>query len=322
MCTDGFITTAESQEHTRAYVKVQDGCNQYCTYCIIPYVRGEIKSRSIADVETEVKELSKKGYKEIVITGIHVSSYGASPDDAGSFIKLGGKPFLELLKAIGRIDGIERIRLGSLEPRIITEGFVKELASIPQLCPHFHLSLQSGSDSVLKRMNRHYTSEEYFKCVEVLRKYFDNPAITTDIIVGFPQETEQEFEETCRFAHRIGFAQIHIFKYSRRHGTIADKMDGQLTEQKKSDRSRKLAAIEKELEIAYQKQAVKEYEKVLFEEIIEINNKKYLLGYNERYIRIAVLTEKINNAKNLCNTIQKVHILKNLTDEILLAQIL
>ncbi len=319
---NSIVTTAERHEHTRAYVKVQDGCNQYCTYCIIPYVRGEIKSRSIADIETEVKELAKKGYKEIVITGIHVSSYGASPDDAQSFIKLGGKPLLKLLKAISHVDGIERIRLGSLEPRIITENFVKELVAIPQLCPHFHLSLQSGSDTVLKRMNRHYTSEKYFECVKVLRKYFENPAITTDIIVGFPQETEEEFKETCRFVQKIGFAQIHIFKYSRRRGTIADEMDGQLTEQKKADRSHKLSVMERELEIAYQKQAVKEYEKVLFEEIIKIDNEKYLIGHNERYIRIAVPAERINDTKSLCNTIQKVRILENLTHEILLAQIL
>lgn len=316
------VASNKQQKHTRAYVKIQDGCNQYCTYCIIPYVRGKVKSRSIEDIRAEVKELADNGYKEIVITGIHVSSYGTEPDDAKSFIKLGGKPLLNLLKIISDIAGIERIRLGSLEPRIITETFVKELVTVPQICPHFHLSLQSGCDTVLKRMNRHYTTLEYLRCVEILYKYFDNPAITTDIIVGFPQETKEEFEETCNFAYKVGFAKIHVFKYSKRYGTIASQMDGQLTEKVKTKRGQRLALIEKELEKAYQKQAVKKYEKVLFEEITEIDNKKYLVGYNERYIRIAVPADKIKDADKLCNTIKKVHILENLTSEILIAEIL
>ncbi len=314
--------TEKQQEHTRAYVKVQDGCSQYCTYCIIPYVRGKVRSRDIGEVEAEVKELAQKGYKEVVITGIHVSSYGTDPDDAKSFTRLGGRPLVKLLNAVNSVAGIERIRLGSLEPRIITEGFVKELAAMPKLCPHFHLSLQSGCDTVLKRMNRHYTAREYLRCVEILRKYFDQPAITTDIITGFPQETEEEFKETCQFAYKAGFAQIHVFKYSRRHGTIADKMDGQLEEQVKADRSQRLISIGKELETAYQKHFLKKYEKVLFEEITEIDNRKYLAGYNERYIRIAVPADKINNADSLCNTIKKVCISGNLTDEILIGEIL
>lgn len=310
--------SVKKKERTRAYVKVQDGCNQYCTYCIIPYVRGDIKSRSTEDVVAEVRELVKKGYKEVVITGIHLSSYGANPSDAESFVKLGGMPLAGLLKAVSDIDGIQRIRLGSLEPRIITESFVRELATVWQLCPHFHLSLQSGCDTVLKRMNRHYTTKEYLGCLKILRKYFDTPAITTDIITGFPQETEEEFEKTCQFVYKAGFAQIHIFKYSKRQGTIAAEMDRQLTEQTKAKRSQRLSLIEKELEKLYQECAVKEYEKVLFEEITEIEGRKYIVGYNERYIRIAVPVEK----EELCNTIKTVRITKNLTDEIFAAEIL
>lgn len=305
----------EKKERTRAYVKVQDGCNQYCTYCIIPYVRGSLKSRNEKDIVAEVRELAAKGYKEIVVTGIHLSSYGA---DSGNFVKLGGQPLSSLLKAISSVDGVERIRLGSLEPRIITESFVKELASIPQLCPHFHLSLQSGCDTVLKRMNRHYTTKEYLECLEILRRYFENPAVTTDIIAGFPNEAEEEFEETCRFAYKAKFAQIHVFKYSKRQGTIAAKMNGQLTEQAKAERSQRLSIIEKELEELYRKSAIKEYEKVLFEEITEIDNKKYIVGYNERYIRIAVPINEVKDVYKLHNTIEEVHILENLTDGILL----
>lgn len=313
-----YKTEIEKKERTRAYIKVQDGCTQYCTYCIIPYTRGSLKSRSEEDTLTEVRELAGKGYKEVVVTGIHLSSYGA---DSGNFVKLGGLPLSNLLKAISSVGGIERIRLGSLEPRIITESFVKELSSIPQLCPHFHLSLQSGCNTVLKRMNRHYTAEEYLRCLEILRKYFENPAITTDIITGFPNETEEEFEETCRFVYKAGFAQIHVFKYSKRQGTIAAGMDGQLTEQAKNRRSQRLSIIEKELERLYRESAVKKYEKVLFEEITEINGKKYIVGYNERYIRIAVSIRKEDDT-SLCNTIKVVHIIGNLTAEILAAEIL
>ena len=293
------------KEHTRAYIKVQDGCCQYCTYCIIPYVRGGLSSRSEADVVAEAMELALKGYKEIVITGIHLSSYGTSINKADSFIQLEGKPLLSLLEALDNINGIERIRLGSLEPRIITRDFVKELSSIHKLCPHFHLSLQSGSSTVLKRMNRHYSPQEYLNSLSILRKYFDNPAITTDIIVGFPQETEEEFEETMEFAHKARFAKIHVFKYSRRYGTIADQMHGQIQETVKSDRSSRLSALEKELGEIYQQQVTGKYERVLFEEITEIDNKKYITGYNERYIRIAVPSDSGEDLK-ICNTIQEV----------------
>lgn len=278
-------TIKTNNRHTRAYIKVQDGCTQYCTYCIIPYVRGGLKSRDVESVVKEAEELAAGGCKEIVITGIHISSYGAAANNADEFVKLKGLPLIKLVKAISQVDGIERIRLGSLEPRIISEDFTRELASVPQICPHFHLSLQSGSDTVLKRMNRHYTTEEYLSGLSIARKYFENPAVTTDIITGFPGETEKEFEETMDFAKKAGFAKIHVFKYSRRYGTIADKMEGQLDESVKALRSARLSALEKELGLMYQEQALKEYENVLFEEIIETGSKKYIVGYNERYIR-------------------------------------
>ncbi len=301
-------TIKTNNKHTRAYIKVQDGCTQYCTYCIIPYVRGGLKSRDVESVVKEAEELAAGGCKEIVITGIHISSYGAAANNADEFVKLKGLPLLKLVKAISQVDGIERIRLGSLEPRIISEDFTRELASVPQICPHFHLSLQSGSDTVLKRMNRHYTTEEYLSGLSIARKYFENPAVTTDIITGFPGETEKEFEETMDFAKKAGFAKIHVFKYSRRYGTIADKMEGQLDESVKALRSARLSALEKELGLMYQEQALKEYENVLFEEIIETGSKKYIVGYNERYIRIAVPAENIPCAEALCNTIGNVRI--------------
>lgn len=301
-------TIKTNNKHTRAYIKVQDGCTQYCTYCIIPYVRGGLKSRDVESVVKEAEELAAGGCKEIVITGIHISSYGAAANNADEFVKLKGLPLLKLVKAISQVDGIERIRLGSLEPRIISEDFTRELASVPQICPHFHLSLQSGSDTVLKRMNRHYTTEEYLSGLSIARKYFENPAVTTDIITGFPGETEKEFEETMDFAKKAGFAKIHVFKYSRRYGTIADKMEGQLDESVKALRSARLSALEKELGLMYQERALKEYENVLFEEIIETGSKKYIVGYNERYIRIAVPAENIPCAEALCNTIGNVRI--------------
>jgi len=319
--SNGYERCGQNQGHTRAYIKIQDGCCQYCTYCIIPYVRGGLVSRSMESVCEEARELAGRGYKEIVLTGIHISSYGASGNDAEFYLKLGGKPLAGLLKALSGIEGIERIRLGSLEPRIITGNFVEELAGIPGLCPHFHLSLQSGCDAVLKRMNRHYTTEEYLECLRVLRRHFTNPAITTDIITGFPQETEEEFEETCRFVRKAGFAQIHVFKYSRRQGTIADKMEGQNIESVKTERSRKLIDIGQELALKYQKQAAGRYEYVLFEEAEEINHQKYITGYNERYIRIAVPESRTNNPQELCNTIKRVHILGNLSGEILIADL-
>lgn len=277
-------------EHTRAYIKIQDGCNQFCSYCIIPYARGRIRSRNPQAVVEEVKRLAANGYQEVVLTGIHLSSYGRT-----SYEKLteeSGNPLLELIQQINEVEGIERIRLGSLEPRIITEKFVKTLSKCNKVCPQFHLSLQSGSDTVLARMNRKYTTEEYAACVEILKKYYEAPAITTDIIVGFPQETEEEFEETCAFAKRIGFSKIHVFKYSRRQGTVADKMSGQVDEQSKNVRSDRLMALEASLGEEYRKQFVGKTERVLFEESAIVDGAVCQVGYNERYVRIAAKTEE------------------------------
>ena len=227
----GESLMAQEEEHTRAYLTVQNGCNLYCSYCIIPYVRGPLTSKPIPQVVQELKQMAAKGIREVVLTGIHLSSYGVDDRKASSFLELKGRPLLELLTAANAVEGIERIRLGSLEPRIITEEFVAHLAALPKVCPHFHLSLQSGCDETLRRMNRHYTSEQYLEGVHILRRYYENPAITTDIIVGFPGETEEEFAETLAFAETAAFAQIHVFKYSRRKGTVADKMPEQLSEQ-------------------------------------------------------------------------------------------
>ena len=291
--SDHLSEQARKEEHTRAYVKVQSGCNQYCTYCIIPYVRGPLLSKPVQEVLQEVGELAAQGIKEVVITGIHLSSYGVDDRKAGSFLELQGRPLLELLEAIAEVDGIERIRLGSLEPRIITEEFTKRLRAIHKVCPHFHLSLQSGCDHTLQRMNRHYTSEEYLEGVEILKKYYEHPAITTDIIVGFPGETEEEFATTCDFAKKVGFSQIHVFKYSRRKGTVADQMPDQITEQVKSARSDVLIEIENELEQQYEQNFIGQTEKILIEEQVEIQGKPYYVGYTTRYVKIAVPVEKI-----------------------------
>lgn len=288
-------------EHTRAYIKIQDGCNQFCSYCIIPYARGRIRSRKPEDVVEEVKRLAANGYQEIVLTGIHLSSYGRT-----SYEKLteeSGQPLLSLIQQINAVEGIRRIRLGSLEPRIITEKFVKTLVTCEKVCPHFHLSLQSGSDTVLVRMNRKYTTEEYAKSVDILKKYYEAPAITTDIIVGFPQETEEEFSETMEFAKRIGFSKIHVFKYSRRKGTVADKMSGQVDEQVKNMRSEQLMALEAALGETYREQFFGKEETVLFEESTVVDGEVCQVGYNERYVRIAVKTKE-----DLSNCIETVRI--------------
>lgn len=309
---------AMAQKHTRAYLKVQNGCNQYCTYCIIPYVRGPLSSKPVEDVVYEVEQLAKDGIQEVVLTGIHLSSYGVDLTECKNFLELEGRMLLKLIRNVAKVDGIERIRLGSLEPRIITKNFLEELSQIPEVCPHFHLSLQSGCDQTLRRMNRHYSADEYEAGVKMIRAYFKHPAITTDIIVGFPQETEEEFEATCVFARRIAFAQIHVFKYSRRQGTMADAMTGQVDETIKNQRSEKLIGIEKELEKEYQKYFIGKKEEVLLEEVQLIEGREYMVGYNERYVRIAVSCTEMPDAKERCNTIATVKIERHLTDEILL----
>lgn len=289
-------------ERTRAYIKIEDGCNQFCSYCIIPYVRGRVRSRSAGEVLEEIRRLAAEGYREVVLTGIHLSSYGLEKKHQGEQIRSefdavltkGGDttqtvlPLLSLLRQVQELEGIERIRLGSLEPRIMTEGFVKELAALSKLCPHFHLSLQSGCDATLKRMNRKYSTAEYRSAVEGLRRYFEHPAITTDIIVGFPGETEEEFADTLRFAGGIAFSQIHIFKYSRRAGTVADRMEGQLTEEVKAKRSEALALVEKQLEQKYRSLFSGTVESVLLEEELEYNGEKYMTGHTTRYVKVAV----------------------------------
>lgn len=290
-------------EHTRAYIKIQDGCNQFCSYCIIPYARGRIRSRNPQNIVEEVKRLAASGYQEVVLTGIHLSSYGQPAENET-------QPLLALIHRLNEIDGIKRIRLGSLEPRIITENFVKTLCGCEKVCPHFHLSLQSGSDTVLKRMNRKYTTKEYAESVEILKKYYDRPAITTDIIVGFPQETEEEFQETLEFAKQIGFSKIHVFKFSRRKGTVADKMSGQVDETVKTKRSERLMALEEALGEEYRECLKGKEEQVLFEESSMVDGEVCQTGYTERYVRVAVKTEQ-----NLSNQLIQVKIVKKAKEQ-------
>ena len=288
----------QSTEHTRAYIKIQDGCNQFCSYCIIPFVRGRVRSRKQEDVLAEVRGLAEKGFQEVVITGIHLSSYGMDfiGETDGDYLKNGkdlrGTAFeraylVSLLEEIAKVDGIRRIRLGSLEPRIITEEFAGRLAAIPQLCPHFHLSLQSGCNETLKRMNRHYTAEEYYEKVQILRKYFEHPAITTDVIVGFPGETAEEFAVTKTFLEKVHFFEMHIFKYSRRKGTVADKLPGQLTDAQKTERSGQLLALEKEQSREFRAHYLGQEVEVLIEEQKEIGGKVYWLGHTDTYVKAA-----------------------------------
>lgn len=294
------LSLSRTGEHTRAYIKVQDGCNQFCSYCIIPFARGRVRSRSLEDVVREVTALAENGYKEVVLTGIHLSSYGIdlNGEDAA------GKPgLLELILAVHGIEGIERIRLGSLEPRIITEEFAKTIASLPKMCPHFHLSLQSGCDATLKRMNRRYTSSEYYQKCELLRKYFDNPALTTDVIVGFPGETEEEFEQSRAFVDKVNFYETHIFKYSRREGTRAAVMDNQVPEQIKTLRSNRLIELGREKQEKYEKSLVGKTVEVLVEEPAVIDGRERQVGHTKEYVRIALDAEE-----NLQNQIVKVQI--------------
>lgn len=276
----------EVSTHTRAYIKIQDGCNQFCSYCIIPYTRGRIRSRDIDEIEEEVTKLVSKGFKEVVLTGIHLTSYGVD-NNRGSL--------LEVIMRLDKIEGLQRIRLGSLEPRVITEEFAKTLSSSKKICPHFHLSLQSGCDTVLKRMNRKYTTQEYYDKCCILRKYFNNPAITTDVIVGFPQETEEEFEATKVFLEKVHFYEMHIFKYSRRKGTVADKMKEQVADTVKSERSAVLLALEKAQSLEYRKMYIGKRLEVLIEELTEIDGRSYYTGYTKNYIRVAIAADEFKD---------------------------
>lgn len=274
-------------EHTRAFVKVQDGCNQFCSYCIIPYARGRVRSRRMENVISEIKRLAGAGIQEVVLTGIHLSSYGREID--------GESHLIELIEAIHPIEGINRIRLGSLEPRIITEEFVGRLKKLHKVCPHFHLSLQSGCEAILKRMNRHYTPEEYYEKCQLLRENFEHPAITTDVIVGFPGETEEEFEETRQFLEKVHFYEMHIFRYSRRKGTRADKMENQVPDEKKAQRSSILSELEAKMTKDFRAQWTGKKVKVLLEERQELNGSSYMVGHAPEYIKCAVKTDAPDN---------------------------
>ena len=307
-----YFLVNKTAEHTRAFIKVQDGCNQFCSYCIIPYARGRVRSRSIEDVVEEVTSLAKSGYQEVVLTGIHLSSYGLSENYNSGFEH---NQLLELIEAVAKVDGIERIRLGSLEPQIITEAFAKRLANVKKICPHFHLSLQSGCDATLKRMNRKYTAEEYAAGCAMLRKYFDDPAITTDVIVGFPGETEEEFATTKQYVADIGFYEMHIFKYSKRKGTKAAVMPDQVNEQVKTKRSDILLACEEQMSKIYRDGYVGREVEVLFETPWEWEGKPYYTGYTREYIRVAYPT-----TENLSNQIKMGVLGEEIADNIYLLQ--
>lgn len=284
-------------EHTRAYIKVQDGCNQFCTYCIIPYMRGRVRSRRKEEVVEEVSALAANGYKEVVLTGIHLSSYGVDFEEK--------ETLLSLIQAVHAIEGIERIRLGSLEPRIITEEFASALSALPKICPHFHLSLQSGCEETLKRMNRRYSAEEYFEKCMLLRKYFENPALTTDIIVGFPGETEEEFEESRAFVEKVNFYETHIFKYSKRQGTKAAVMPNQVPEPEKTKRSNTLLALDERNRKAYEEQFSGKETEILVEEQMEKDGKTYWIGHTKEYIRLAILSDENLSGRLLRVTVGK-----------------
>ena len=301
------LSVTQTAEHTRAYVKVQDGCNQFCSYCIIPYARGRARSRPASEVCQEIASLARAGYQEVVLTGIHLSSYG---------LDLEGESLLSLIQAVHQIDGIRRIRLGSLEPRIVTEKFAAALAGMEKFCPHFHLSLQSGCDATLSRMNRRYTAEEYERTCELLRRTFDQPALTTDVIVGFPGETEEEFEETLAFLKRIRLFETHVFKYSRRRGTRAAVMENQIPEQVKTERSRILMELDRENSEAYILEQRGRDVEILIEEKMVLNGTEYQVGHTKEYIRAAVIAEQ-----DLTNRIVSARIENMLEERLCLASL-
>lgn len=282
------LSISSTAEHVRAYIKVQDGCNQFCTYCIIPFARGRVRSRKIEEVLSEVETLAAKGYKEVVLTGIHLSSYGVD------FPKEERESLLSLIQAVSRVEGISRIRLGSLEPRIITEEFLEGIVKTGKVCPHFHLSLQSGCNKTLKNMNRRYSAQEYAEKCELIRKFYPAPALTTDVIVGFPQETEEDFEESYEFVKKIHFYETHIFKYSRRHGTKAASMDGQLTEAAKAQRSDRMLELH---EIR-----AREYEEAMI-------GKKWNFSWRKR-LRLMADHGMLATAENMCvqSSAKRMHI--------------
>ncbi len=319
-------------EHTRAYIKIQDGCNQFCSYCVIPYARGRVRSRRAEDILTEIEGLAAKGCQEVVLTGIHISSYGIDFEenawkegrserslDGERQEYSGGGRLIDLVERIHGIEGIQRIRLGSLEPRIITEDSAGRLSKLSKLCPHFHLSLQSGCDTTLKRMNRHYTTGEYYGCVEILRRFFDHPAITTDVIVGFPGETEEEFCVTKEFLEKVCFYEMHVFKYSKREGTAAASMPGQTPEQVKARRSGELLKMEGRQSMEFRRRYIGREAEVLLEETREIEGRIYRIGHTKDYVKVAVEAGSFGQEKEAPaeNTMVKVVVKGFLTDEIM-----
>ena len=297
------LSLSRTAEHTRAFIKVQDGCNQFCTYCIIPFARGRVRSRELPDVLQEIRTLAKSGYREVVLTGIHLSSYGVD----------NGESLLHMIEAVHELEGIERIRLGSLEPRIVTDAFAKRLSELPKICPHFHLSLQSGCDTVLSRMNRRYDTAEYEVGCALLRRYFEHPAITTDVIVGFPGETDEEFETTERYLERIHFYEMHIFQYSRREGTKAAAMPDQVPEAVKKERSEKLLALGHRMSEEFRRYYLGRQVTALLEEEFLYDGKRYYTGYTKEYVKVAVETEK-----DLSNTFVTGTLKTQLTEDIYL----
>ena len=297
------LSLSRTAEHTRAFIKVQDGCNQFCTYCIIPFARGRVRSRELPDVLQEIRTLAKSGYREVVLTGIHLSSYGVD----------NGESLLHLIEAVHELEGIERIRLGSLEPRIVTDAFAKRLSELPKICPHFHLSLQSGCDTVLSRMNRRYDTAEYEAGCALLRRYFEHPAITTDVIVGFPGETDEEFETTERYLERIHFYEMHIFQYSRREGTKAAAMPDQVPEAVKKERSEKLLALGHRMSEEFRRYYLGRQVTALLEEEFLYDGKRYYIGYTKEYVKVAVETEK-----DLSNTFVTGTLKTQLTEDVYL----
>ena len=326
-CDYEELKISKSEEHSRVFVKIQDGCDRYCTYCIIPYVRGNLRSRKPEDVVEEIKKIAANGYREVVITGIHLSSYGRdfiqrvqnqNAEKKGNRFEYSENSnyLLDLLKAVSAIEGIERIRIGSFEPMILTEDFVEKLSRIPKLCPHFHISLQSGCDSVLKRMNRHYDTEKFFEKTVLLRKYFPGCALTTDVIVGFPGETEEEFETTYKYLTGIKFFETHIFPYSRRKGTMADKMSGQLTMNEKKERVSKLLELDAKLSREYRESKLGDTDNIIVEEIKTINGQNFYVGHTPEYVMVALKEDE--SLSRLIGSTVKVTLKEMLTDEVVL----
>ena len=309
-------------EHTRVHVKIQDGCNQFCSYCAIPLARGRVRSRKIEDIVSEIEGLCRNDYKEFVLTGIHLSSYGMenyniemSNENPVGYSEYENAKLIDAIEAVAKIKGVKRIRLGSLEPRIITEDFLKRLVATGKICPHFHLSLQSGSDSVLKRMNRRYSTDEFLEKTKLIREYFIHAGITTDVIAGFPGETNEEFIETKEYMNKVDFYEAHIFKYSRRRGTLADKMDNQLTDKEKSVRSEILIKDANERSRKFREYYIGKRAEVLFEEIIVIGGEDYLTGYTREYVKVALKS----GDEKIINEIRDVRIEGFINDEVMSA---